>query len=132
MFIRTLAIVAILFSFAFSFESVDNLTVIEEGGAKKVIFNGNLVPNKLNPEDKINLEMDRVKNGFYGKYFWQQSAFFTKFQFIDNINYKVDTKYSKVTLYKNLVAVLEIEKRSSKYFHKGDLVKKQREYTIKK
>ncbi len=137
MFLKTVALATLLVSLSFGFDRIDKVSIAEKNdGSKYVTVNGAMSSSDLNLESKLDLEMDRIKSGFYGNDFWQENSFHTEMKMIGSVNYKIESSYSKVTLYHTIDGVrtpkTEIEKSSSKAFSGGDVVLKTRDYTVKK
>lgn len=137
MFLRVFIASIFLLNIAFAFNGIEKIVVTEDRGGKHISVNGKVLPNNmLVLEENINLEMDRIKNGYYGPDFGEYNSFFTKFEFINGKNYKVETKYSKVVLYTRKsfgrIPSVEIEKKDSKYINNGNVTSKTREYEVRK
>ena len=137
MFLRITLASIFLINMAFAFNSIENIVVTEDRAGKSISVNGKQLPNNmLEMEDSINLEMDRIKYGYYGSDFSEYNSFFTKFKYVNGKNYKVETKYSKVILYirksYGKIPKVEIEKKDSKFILGGDVVSKTREYEVRK
>ncbi len=137
MFLRVFIASIFLMNMAFAFDSIKKIIVKEDRSGKHISVNGKILPsNMLILEDNVNVEMDRIKHGYYGPKFWEYNSFFTKFKSINGQNFKVETKYSKVILYTmksfGKIPKVEIEKKDSKFISGGEVVFKKREYEVRK